>query len=181
MGQMFSKLINHRINACFLKGTCLNRFLVNLHDKITVTSFFKKACSMIKHYIARKHTCLTLNRFTAFAYTSIWTSSEFFHFKHIKQQRGHRNEGTSGFSDAIKHLYTPKAYREVTRAGYKTCHAVNYLGQWISQRSEFFLGTTSAHNTSPKLKAEYVLPIIKFLVRFLHKKHSSATSNKILL
>jgi len=46
MGQMFSKLINHRINACFLKGTCLNRFLVNLHDKITVTSFFKKACSM---------------------------------------------------------------------------------------------------------------------------------------
>ena len=113
-----------------------------------------------------------------FAYTSIWTSSEFFH---IKQQGGHRNEGTSGFRDAIKHHYTPKAYREVTRAGYKTCHAVNYLGQWISQRSEFFLRTTSAHNTGPKLKAEYVLPIIKFLVRFLHKKHSSATSNKILL
>ena len=116
-----------------------------------------------------------------FAYTSIWTSSEFFHFKHIKQQRGHRNEGTSGFSDAIKHLYTPKAYREVTRARYKTCHAMNYLGQWISQRSEFFLRTTSAHNTGPKLKAEYVLPIINFLVRFLHKKHSSAASIRILL
>ena len=106
-----------------------------------------------------------------FANTSIWTSSKFFHFKHIKQQGGHRNEGTSSFSNTIKHSDTPKAHREVTCARYKACHTMYYLGQRISQRSEFFLRTTSAHNTGPKLKAEYVLPIINFLVRFLQKKN----------
>jgi len=42
-----------------------------------------------------------------FANSSIWTSSKFFHFKYIKQQGGHMNEGTGGFSSAIKHLDTP--------------------------------------------------------------------------
>jgi hypothetical protein len=41
VGQMFCQLINHRIDACLLKGACLHCFLVHLPDKRSVKILHK--------------------------------------------------------------------------------------------------------------------------------------------
>lgn len=131
LGQMFSQLINHRINASFLKGTCLYCFLVHLSRKERLQASSKHVLHSEMLY-CKKTNLFNTEQIHGFADTTIWTSSKFFHFKHIKQQGGHRNEGTSGFSNTIKHSDTPKAHREVTCARYKACHTMYYLGQRIS-------------------------------------------------
>lgn len=65
LGQMFSQFIDNRINTSFLKGTCFYCFLVHLPWEENCYKLLQKASSISKSYIARKQTCLTLNKFTA--------------------------------------------------------------------------------------------------------------------